>query len=337
MRGINSFTEPALKAVFADDFKIGAAVNPRTIVSQEHLLAYHFNSITAENEMKFESLHPAEDVYDFSEADKLVAFAREHQLAMRGHTLVWHNQTTDWLFQDKAGSPVSKETLLDRLKSHIGTVVGRYRNDIYAWDVVNEVIADEGEALLRPSKWLDIAGPEFISKAFQFAHEADPKALLFYNDYNESHPHKRDKIYALLKSLLEQDVPVHGVGLQAHWNLYDPALDDVRATIEKYAALGLQLQLTELDMSLFRFDDKRTDLKSPPAELLELQAERYDVMFRLLKEYREVISSVTFWGAADDYTWLDDFPVRGRKNWPFLFDEQHAPKPAYNRLAVRNS
>ncbi len=130
---------------------------------------------------------------------------------------------------------------------------------------------------------------------------------------------------------------MHGIGLQAHWNLYDPALDDIRAAIEKYASLGLQLQLTELDMSLFRFEDKRTDLKSPPSELLELQAERYDVIFRLLKEYREVISSVTFWGAADDYTWLDDFPVRGRKNWPFLFDAQHHPKPAFNRIAVQNS
>ncbi|UQZ37429.1 1,4-beta-xylanase [Paenibacillus sp. PK3_47] len=333
---MNSFTEPALKAVFAEDFKIGAAVNPRTIITQESLLAYHFNSITAENEMKFESLHPEEDVYRFGQADELAAFARKHSLAMRGHTLVWHNQTGSWLFEEKSGRPAGKELLLARLKSHIDTVVGRYKEDIYAWDVVNEAIADEGSELLRPSKWLETAGPDFIAKAFEFAHEADPNALLFYNDYNESNPHKRDKIYTLLKSLLDQGVPVHGVGLQAHWNLYDPALDDVRAAIEKYASLGLQLQLTELDMSLFRFDDRRTDLKSPPADLLELQAERYEVLFRLLKEYREVISSVTFWGAADDYTWLDDFPVRGRKNWPFLFDEQHAPKPAFARLAGRN-
>lgn len=332
MRELQNFTEPALKKVFSRDFKIGAAVNPKTIRSQEHLLAYHFNSITAENEMKFESLHPEEEIYRFGAADELAAFARKHQMAMRGHTLVWHNQTSDWLFKDGEHGQVNKEMLLARLKSHIGTVVGRYKNDIYAWDVVNEVIADEGDTLLRPSKWLEIAGPDFIAKAFEYAHEADPKALLFYNDYNESHPHKRDKIYALLKSLLEQGVPVHGVGLQAHWNLYDPSLDLIRAAIEKYASLGLELQLTELDMSLFRFEDRRTDLKSPPAELLELQAQQYEAMFKLLKEYREVISSVTFWGAADDYTWLDDFPVRGRKNWPFLFDEDHHPKPAYDRV-----
>ncbi len=332
MRERDSFSEPALKAMFAEDFHIGAAVNPRTIKTQEQLLIHHFNSITAENEMKFESLHPLEDIYRFGAADELVIFARENHLQMRGHTLVWHNQTSHWLFQDGKGGAADRELLLARLKSHINTVVGRYKNDIYAWDVVNEAVADEGEELLRPSKWLELCGPDFIAKAFEFAHEADPQALLFYNDYNESNPLKRDKIFTLLKSLLDQGVPVHGVGLQAHWNLYDPSLDEIRSAIEKYASLGLTLQLTELDMSLFRFDDRRTDLTKPPAELLELQAERYAAVFKLLREYKEVISAVTFWGAADDYTWLDHFPVHGRKNWPFLFDEQHRPKAAYNRL-----
>ncbi|WP_374706190.1 endo-1,4-beta-xylanase [Paenibacillus sp. J23TS9] len=330
---MNTRTETALKSIFSDDFKIGAAVNPLTIRTQEELLAYHFNSITAENEMKFASVHPEEEVYSFDDADRLAAFARKHGLAMRGHTLVWHNQTTDWLFQDHQGQPVSKKVLLERLHSHIHTVVGRYRDDIYAWDVVNEVIADEGAELLRPSKWLDIAGPDFISKAFEYAHEAAPSAQLFYNDYNESHPEKCDKIYTLVKSLIKQDVPIHGIGLQAHWNLFDPSLDDIRTAIEKYASLGMQLQLTELDMSLFRFEDKRSDLKEPTNGMLEQQAERYEAVFRLLKEYRDVISSVTFWGAADDYTWLDNFPVQGRKNWPFLFDEQHLPKPAFYRIA----
>ncbi|WP_334076841.1 endo-1,4-beta-xylanase [Paenibacillus sanfengchensis] len=325
--------ETPLKQLFQEDFKIGAAVNPQTIVLQEALLAHHFNSITAENEMKFASVHPQEEVYTFEEADLLAAFARKHGMAMRGHTLVWHNQTTDWLFRDRQADPVSKDVLLERMRAHIHTVVGRYKGDIYAWDVVNEVIADEGAELLRSSRWLDIAGQDFIVKAFEFAHEADPDALLFYNDYNESHPQKRDKIYTLVKQLLDRDVPVHGIGLQAHWNLYDPALEDIRAAIEKYASLGLQLQLTELDMSVFRFDDKRTDLTEPTPELLEAQAERYEAVFRLLKEYRNEITSVTFWGAADDYTWLNDFPVRGRKNWPFLFDGGHRPKPAYDRIA----
>lgn len=333
----NRRTEAALKDIFTNDFRIGAAVNPLTIRTQEELLAYHFNSITAENEMKFASLQPEEGVYAFDEADRLAAFARKHGMAMRGHTLVWHNQSTGWLFEDKQGNPIDKATLLERMKSHIHTVVGRYKDDIYAWDVVNEVIEDEGDGLLRRSKWLDIAGPEFIARAFEYAHEADPHAVLFYNDYNESHPAKRDKIYTLVKSLLEQDVPIHGIGLQAHWNVYDPSLDEIRAALEKYASLGLQLQLTELDMSMFRFDDKRTDLTEPSAELLELQAERYDRIFKLLKEYRNEITSVTFWGAADDYTWLDDFPIRGRKNWPFLFDGLHRPKPAFYRLTELDS
>ncbi|MCM3703523.1 endo-1,4-beta-xylanase [Paenibacillus macerans] len=326
---------PALKELFADDFKIGAAVNPLTIRTQEPLLARHFNSITAENEMKFVSLHPEEGNYTFEDADRLVDFAREHGMAMRGHTLVWHNQTSDWLFQDRGGAPVSKAVLLERMREHIHTVVGRYKHDIYAWDVVNEAVADEGGDLLRASKWTEIAGPdlEFIVKAFEFAHEADPDAVLFYNDYNESHPLKRDKIYALAKSLLERGAPIHGIGLQAHWNLFDPSLDEIRAAIEKYASLGLQMQLTELDMSVFRFDDRRADLAAPEPGMLERQAERYEAVFRLLKEYRDVISGVTFWGAADDYTWLDDFPVQGRKNWPFLFDEQHSPKPAFDHVA----
>ncbi|WP_145136154.1 endo-1,4-beta-xylanase [Paenibacillus sp. Y412MC10] len=334
MNSTGTHTEQALKDLFAQHFRIGAAVNPRTIRSQELLLAHHFNSITAENEMKFVSVHPEEGVYTFEDADLLADFAGRHQMAMRGHTLVWHNQTPDWLFEDSQGRPAGKALLLERLRSHIDTVVGRYKGRLYAWDVVNEVIADEGDALLRPSKWLDIAGPEFIARAFEYAHDADPEALLFYNDYNESHPAKRDKIYALVKSLLEQGAPIHGIGLQAHWNLFDPSLDDIRAAIEKYASLGLQLQLTELDVSVFRFDDRRADLTSPEPGMLERQAELYEGVFGLLKEYHDVISGVTFWGAADDYTWLDGFPVRGRKNWPMLFDAQHRPKPAYDRIAA---
>ncbi|WP_339843754.1 endo-1,4-beta-xylanase [Paenibacillus sp. FSL W7-1088] len=334
---MSSFREEApLKELYKDAFHIGAAVNPKTIESQRSLLAYHFNSLTAENEMKFSSVHPQQEQYSFEDADVIASFAREQGMALRGHTLVWHNQTPDWLFENETGGQVERSVLLERLKAHIQTVVGRYKDVIYAWDVVNEVISDDADdenAFLRPSKWLDIAGEDFIAKAFEFAHEADPQALLFYNDYNESDPHKRERIYRLVRSLLDQGVPIHGVGLQAHWNLYDPSLDDMRAAIERYAQLGLQLQLTELDVSVFRFEDRRTDLVQPSQEMLELQAERYESIFRLLHEYKEHISAVTFWGAADDYTWLDNFPVRGRKNWPFLFDELHRPKEAYQRVA----
>jgi len=328
-----TFTEPSLHQLYADYFPIGAAVNPRTIRQQEALIAHHFNSITAENEMKFISVHPDPDRYTFERADELMAFAERHGLKMRGHTLVWHNQTSGWLFEDKSGGRVSREELLRRMKEHIDTVVGRYRGRIYAWDVVNEVIADEGEELLRRSLWTEIAGDSFIAKAFEYAHAADPEAELFYNDYNESNPHKREKIYRLLKSLIEQGVPIHGFGMQAHWNIYDPSIDEIRAAIERYASLGLKLQLTELDISVFAFDDRRTDLKEPTAEMLKLQEARYEDIFKLLIEYRDVITGVTFWGAADDYTWLDHFPVRGRKNWPLLFDTRQEPKNAYWRVA----
>lgn len=326
---------PRLRDVFADHFLIGAAVNPRTIVSAADLLTRHFNCITAENEMKFERVHPTEDTYTFEDADRLVRFAREHGMRMRGHTLVWHNQTPDWLFEDRHGRPVDKATLFARLKSHIDTVVGRYKHDVFCWDVVNEAVADGGDRPLRDSKWWQIAGEEFIAKAFEFAHEADPDALLFYNDYNESHPVKRERIYHLVKSLKERGVPIHGVGLQAHWHLKSPALDDIRAAIERYASLGLTLHITELDLSVFEWDDRRTDLKAPTAEMMELQEQRYEQIFRLFREYRDVISCVTFWGVADDYTWLDNFPVRGRKNWPFLFDERHQPKPSFWKVVNR--
>jgi endo-1,4-beta-xylanase len=325
---------PKLHELFQADFLIGAAVNPRTIETQGELLTAHFNSITAENEMKFVSVHPKQDEYTFEDADKVAAFARSNGLKLRGHTLVWHNQTAeDWLFYNKDGSLTDKATLLSRMKEHIDTVVKRYKDDIYAWDVVNEVIADEGQELLRESKWLEIAGPEFIAKAFEYAHEADPKAQLFYNDYNESNPEKREKIYKLVEKLLEQGAPIHGVGLQAHWNIYSPSLEHIRAAIERYASLGLKLQMTELDVSVFNHDDRRTDLTEPTEEMMLLQAERYEQFFRLFKEYKDVITGVTFWGAADDYTWLDNFPVRGRKNWPFLFDAEHQPKPAFWKAA----
>lgn len=323
---------PKLREVFAGMFDIGAAVNARTIDSQSGLLAYHFNSLTAENEMKFERIHPAENTYTFEAADSIADFARRSGKKLRGHTLVWHNQTPEWVFQDGNGGTVDSDTLLARMKSHIHTVVTRYKDLIYGWDVVNEVISDEGSEFYRQTKWLGIAGEQFIARAFEYAHEADPKALLFYNDYNESNPVKREKIYKLVKSLLDRGTPVHGVGLQAHWNIAHPNLDDIRSAIERYASLGLTLQITEMDVSMFEFGDRRTDLTEPTEQMVALQTERYEQFFKLFREYKDVISAVTFWGAADDYTWLDHFPVRGRKNWPLLFDIRQQPKEAFWRV-----
>lgn len=320
---------PMLHEAFSEYFLIGAAVNPHTLAAQRDLLTYHFNSLTAENEMKFERVHPAEERYTFEEADRLVAFAKDNDIGIRGHTLIWHNQTPEWMFEHPNGGAVDRATLFARMKAHIETVVSRYKGAIYAWDVVNEAVSDKSGELLRPSKWLDIAGEDFIAKAFEYAHSADPGAMLFYNDYNESAPEKREKIYSLVKSLKEKDVPIHGIGLQAHWNLEHPTMDDIREAIERYASLGMMLHITELDVSVFDFEDKRTDLLAPTRAMIERQAERYQQFFELFKEYSEHITSVTFWGAADDYTWLDNFPVYGRKNWPFIFDQQQQPKQAF--------
>lgn len=329
MMAKTSVEVPSLQKVYESYFNIGAAVNLRTIETQQNLLAKHFNSITAENDMKFELLQPEEGKFTFERADKLAAFAKRHGMKMRGHTLVWHNQTPDWVFKNSEGERVTRDQLLQRMKDHMTTVMQRYKGQIYCWDVVNEAVTDEGPELYRKTNWLDIIGEDYIEKAFEFAHAADPDALLFYNDYNESNPGKREKIYQLVKSLVEKGVPIHGVGLQAHWNLTNPCLEDIRDAIERYASLGLKLQLTELDISVFNHEDKRTDLTAPTAEIIEQQTQRYQQVFELLREYREVITAVTFWGAADDYTWLNDFPVRGRKNWPFLFDEHHQPKEAF--------
>ncbi|WP_338551909.1 endo-1,4-beta-xylanase [Paenibacillus sp. KS-LC4] len=319
----------SLAGSFKNDFLIGAAVNDHTIVSQRELLVKHYNSLTAENEMKFESLHPTEDTYTFEAADRIAQFAREHGMKLRGHTLVWHNQTPDWVFDDGNGGTAERETLLARMKAHIMAVMQRYQDTSYCWDVVNEAVSDEGDEWLRPSRWLEGIGDDYMVKAFQFAHEADPAALLFYNDYNECNPAKREKIYRLVKTLLEQGAPIHGIGLQGHWNLTEPSLDDIRAAIERYASLGLKLQITEMDVSVFAFEDRRTDIAIPTAEMLHQQEQRYRQFFELFREYRDVLTGVTFWGAADDYTWLDYFPVRGRKNWPLLFDTEQQPKGAY--------
>lgn len=324
---------PALHEAYADMFRIGAAVNTHTLQQEGKLIARHFNSLTAENQMKFGELHPEEGRYDFAAADEIADFAVRHEMGLRGHTLVWHNQTSDWVFRDPAtGEPASRELLLERLKSHIDTVVGRYKGKIYAWDVVNEAIEDKKEQVLRSTKWLELLGEDYLLEAFRLAHEADPDALLFYNDYNETDPVKRVKIYNLVRSLLEKGAPIHGIGMQAHWNIYGPTMEEIRETIELYATLGVQIHITELDMSMFRFGDERTDLKEPTPEMEELQAQRYEDIFQLFREYQSVITSVTFWGASDKYTWLDNFPIRGRKNWPFLFDTALQPKDSFWRV-----
>ncbi|HHU81578.1 MAG TPA: endo-1,4-beta-xylanase [Firmicutes bacterium] len=321
---------PALAEVYQDFFPVGAAVNSWTIESHKELIEKHFNSLTAENEMKFESIQRSPGKYTFERADAIVELAEKNGMLVRGHTLVWHSQTPAWVFKDEKGRPASRELLLKRMEEHITTVVSRYRGQVYAWDVVNEAVTDGGGPgyLRTDSPWYRIIGPGYIAQAFIFAHRADPGAKLFYNDYSAVDPAKSDRIYRLLKDLLEQGVPVHGVGIQGHWDISYPSANQVEAAIRKYASLGLEVQITELDISVFPWSD-RGHLRAAPKNRLRTQAQRYRELFEVFRRNKDVVTGVTFWGVADDRTWKDNFPVRGRKDWPLVFDEEHQPKAAF--------
>lgn len=324
--------EKGLKDYYKDYFTMGAAVSPQGLKRPEEaqLIIKHFGSITAENAMKMQPIHPRENVYFWRDADSIVAFAKKNNMKLRGHTLCWHNQAPRWMFIDSLLNPpdtVSKELLLKRLKDHITTVVTRYKGSVYAWDVVNEVISDNPNEYYRNSQWYKICGEEFIEKAFEYAHAADPNALLFYNDYNETVPHKREKIYKMVKALKDKGVPIHGVGLQAHWSIHDITEGAVDSTISKFAELGLKVQITELDIKVQPGGNRRDTTVGYTSERERLQSEAYEMVFRMFRKYKDVISAVTFWNVSDRYSWLDR--RGGGKAYPLLFDTTYQPKKAY--------
>ena len=325
-----------LKDYYKKYFSIGVAVSPRSLKTDEaNLILKHFNSITPENAMKMGPIHPKEKEYYWKDADSIAAFAQRHQLKLRGHTLCWHSQTPDWMFQNAKGDTVSKEVLLQRLKDHIFTIVNRYKGKVYAWDVVNEVISDKKDEFYRNSLWYQICGDEFIAKAFQWAHEADPGAILFYNDYNEISPVKRGKIIKMVQELKAKGVPIHAVGLQAHWAVNDPSREQLEQTLEDFSKLGLKLQVTELDISVYPKEHEARDKKPKDvntgftAEKEQQQIEKYKMCFELFRRYKNVVTGVTFWNISDRNSWLDNFPVRGRKDYPLLFDKDLQPKRAF--------
>lgn len=325
-----------LKDYFKKYFFMGVAVSPRALKSEESaMILSQFNSLTAENAMKMGPIHPKENEYFWRDADSIAAFAKLNHLKLRGHNLCWHNQTPNWLFKDAEGKQVTKEVLLQRLKEHITTVVKRYKGSIYAWDVVNEAISDKKEEYLRNSLWYQICGEEYIAKAFQFAHEADPEALLFYNDYNEIDPIKREKIFRLIKSLQVAGIPIHGIGLQAHWAVNEPTRGQLDSTIQRFTELDLNIQFTELDISVYPKEHNSRGKKSEDnntiftAEKEQKQLEEYKMCFELFRKYRKNISAITCWNISDRSSWLDNFPVRGRKDYPLLFDESLRPKKVF--------
>ena len=337
----------SLREKYADCFPIGAAVDAQSYMTHGALLTKHFNSITAENEMKFQSLQATEGQFTYATADRMVSYATQNNMKVRGHTLVWHSQNPSWLFAN-----ASRETLLTRMRTHISNVVGHFRGKVYAWDVVNEAVMDDGSyrngtlADDQKSRWYEIVGESYIAEAFKAAHAADPDAKLFYNDFYDYIPAKHTGIYNMLKALLEQGVPVHGVGMQCHLNIepstiptnqaYHQTVENLEAAIELYSSLGLEVHVTELDLSLYipgvMYNSSTFYTQATFTEALQIQqAERYRAFFELFRRHADQITSVTFWGIADDNTWLSEFSS-GRKDFPLLFDNAHNPKKAYDAV-----
>ncbi|MEV0380305.1 endo-1,4-beta-xylanase [Nonomuraea sp. NPDC050643] len=303
-------------------FTMGSAfTRPDTLGVHGELLARHFGSLTPGNELKWDATEPREGEFTFTDGDYLVDFATSHGMQVRGHTLAWHSQTPAWVF---AGA--SKEVLLQRLETHVRTLVTRYKGRIAAWDVVNEVVDENQPDGLRRSPWYEITGLDFIRTAFRVAREADPDAKLFINDYNTEFPRKREALYDLVERLKAEGVPIDGVGHQLHLNIEHPPASAVEATIERFATLGVDQQVTELDVSVYT--DFVSSYDTIPAELLVRQGHRYKELFDVFRRQADRLGSVTVWGESDDVSWLRTWPIP-RLNAPLLFDDDLQAKPAY--------
>jgi endo-1,4-beta-xylanase len=339
-----------LKAAFKDYFLMGAALNRAQIFEKDSrgakIVKEQFNTISPENILKWAEVHPQPDRYNFEAADRYVAFGEKHGMFVVGHTLVWHNQTPKWVFENKKGNPVSREELLKRLREHINTVVGRYKGKIKGWDVVNEALNDDGT--LRQTPWLKIIGEDYIAKAFEYAREADPNAELYYNDYSLENEPKRRGAIALIKKLQAQAIPVTAVGLQGHNNLTFPTVGQQDATLEEFAALGIKIAITELDVSVlpdpegfsgaevtlsFEMKERLNPYKNGlPAAVQKKLADRYAELFAVYLKHHQNIDRITFWNVTDKESWLNNFPVRGRTNYPLLFDRLGERKPAFDAV-----
>ncbi|MDI6400537.1 endo-1,4-beta-xylanase [Balneolaceae bacterium ANBcel3] len=341
---------PSLHEAYKDAFMIGTALNSNHIFGVDtqglELVERHFNAITPENIMKWEVIHPEPGQYDFEQADLLVEFAEENDMFITGHTLVWHSQTPRWVFEDEEGELLTREALLERMRDHIHTVVGRYKGRVQSWDVVNEALNEDGS--LRESLWYRIIGQDYLVKAFEYAREADPDAELYYNDYSLEIPSKRAGAVELIKYLQENDAPVTGIGTQAHFMMDWPELEEVEQTVVDFAALGIDVMVTELDIDVLpaAFDYMGADVGMSaelrdelnpwpdglPEEMEQELAQRYADVFEIYLRHSDNMSRVTFWGVTDGDSWKNNWPVRGRTNYPLIFDREFQPKPAFYEI-----
>jgi endo-1,4-beta-xylanase len=325
---------PSVYQSLAEFFPIGAAVYQGDLTGEHAvLLTKHFNIIVSENDMKWGTLQPTQGNFNYANADAQVSFAKTNNMRIRGHTLVWHQQTPAWVFNDASGNPMTptpenRALLLQRMETHIREVVSHYRDDIYAWDVVNEVIDPSQPDGFRRSQWFNIIGPEFIERAFQIAHEVDPDALLFINDFDTTNVTKRQFLFNLISDLKSRGVPIHGIGHQMHNNIDFPSGQAIIDTINLFHELGMRNEITELDVSIYSGSSTTIydDYSIIPQDLFIRQGYRYRIFFDAFRQLQGKIDSITFWGQADDHTWLT---TSGRVNGPLLFDQSLKKKFAY--------
>lgn len=339
-----------LKQTLGKYFLVGTAVNTNEVWGIDSMGAGiavdNFNAIVPENCMKAAAIHPREDEYAWQDADRTVSFGLRHGMAVIGHCLVWHSQQPSWLFTDADGHRVSRQLLIDRMHKHIAAVVGRYKGKITGWDVVNEAFNDDGS--YRHTPWYDIIGPDYIPLAFQFAHEADPNAELYYNDYSLALPAKRQAVCMLVQNLRQRGLRIDAVGMQSHISLNFPKLADYEASIKAFASLGVKVQITELDLNMLPdyrpvagadvsqhhdyvklLDPYRKRL---PGKLEKKFNNRYLAFFALYRKYAPSIRRITLWGTHDTMSWLNNWPIPGRVNYPLLFNRQGEPKPVVKQI-----
>lgn len=339
-----------LKEALKDKFYIGAALNEALITGDDsvgvRVLEKQFSSIVAENCMKSMNIHPEEDRYDFTLPDQFVALGEKNNMFIIGHTLIWHSQLSSWFCVDEKGENVSPEILKERMKSHISTIVGRYKGRIKGWDVVNEAIENNGD--WRKSKFYEILGEEFIPLAFQYAHEADPEAELYYNDYNEWHAGKRETIVNMIKSFKERGIRIDGIGMQGHIGMEYPTIEDYEKSILAYAEAGVKVMITELDLSALPMPDRNigAEISSSfeykqemnpyvnglPADKMQEWTNRMASFFELFLKHHDKVTRVTMWGVSDRDSWKNGFPIPRRTDYPLLFDRDYQPKPVVEAI-----
>jgi endo-1,4-beta-xylanase len=323
----------ALKDVFKNEFLIGAAVSYNQISGKDEneisLIKQQFNTITPENCLKWELIHPRPDVYNFEQADQFVEFGEKNKMFIIGHILIDQVMVPDWVFQDSAGNKVDRQTLLNRMQEHISTVVSRYKGRINAWHVINEAIGRDGKII--KTKWSEIIGDDYIQKAFEYAHRAEPSVALYYNGHDMLTKEATDSIVRLADDIKSRGDRIDGIGVQAHWKLDTPPLDDIEAGIVNLAQSGLKIMITEMDITVL---PRKGEGLNPypdalPDEVQEKLAKRYGDLFSIFCKHADTIDRVNFWGVHDGQSWLNYWPIQNRTDYPLLFDRQLQPKPAF--------